>query len=138
MELTWNDFLIIPIIDLPISIIHISSIRWVGVKRRTLKTLTHFEKILYFFVRVLVAELFDQCSYSRSKESTFHLTCSASQNISNLSYIVYIIRYQYNCQPELNHVLMLKLSYRTTLRCLKRGNDKRCISAFKAVGVRMD
>ena len=97
-----------------------------------------FWKILYFFLRDLVAGLFDQCSYSRSKESTFHLTCSASQNISNLSYIVYIIRYQYNCQPELNHVLMLKLSYRTTLRCLKRGNDKRCISAFIAIGVRMD
>ena len=33
---------------------------------------------------------------------------------------------------------MLKLSYRTTLRCLNRGNDKRCISAFIAIRVRMD
>ena len=97
-----------------------------------------FWKILYFVLGDLVAGLFYQCSYSRSKESTFHLTCSASQNISNLSYIVYIIRYQYNCQPDLNHVLMLKLSYRTTLWCLKRGNDKRCISAFIAIRVRMD
>ena len=49
LELTWNDFLIIPIIS---HIIHISSIRWEGVKWRTLKTLTHFEKFYIFYLEI--------------------------------------------------------------------------------------